>query len=43
MSTYGEVMFERIAIIGIGIYPAILTDVVEAGVAPIAAIVEAVS
>ncbi|MDO9445609.1 MAG: NADH-quinone oxidoreductase subunit M, partial [Dehalococcoidia bacterium] len=32
-----------IAIIGIGIYPAILTDVVEAGVAPIAAIVEAVS
>jgi NADH:ubiquinone oxidoreductase subunit 4 (subunit M) len=32
-----------VAIVAVGIYPAILTDVVETGIAPIAAIVEAAS
>jgi NADH-quinone oxidoreductase subunit M len=40
---YAAIVSLVVAIIGVGIYPAILTDVVEAGIAPIAAIVEAAS
>jgi NADH:ubiquinone oxidoreductase subunit 4 (subunit M) len=32
-----------IAIVAVGIYPAIVTDIIESGVAPIATIVEAAS
>ncbi|GMU39151.1 MAG: NADH:ubiquinone oxidoreductase subunit M [Chloroflexota bacterium] len=40
---YAAIVALVVTIIGVGIYPAILTDVVEVGVAPIAAIVEAVA